>query len=245
MLQSDANPPIPMPLLAPSHRRHAFTLIELLTVIAIIGILAAILVPVVGKVRDNARRSECISNLRQIGGALFLYAADNKNKLPPVSSTWPPSSVETTWGRAIWTYAGYSAQSYRNPENDLIGAVGADRNIFHCPVSKREPVVAPGSSQALNGNRMSYGLNSFPLTRKIGWDGAYKSTAIPLADVTTPSRTAMVNETSYALGGYEGFYQQSGLIPHAGGSNFLFYDGHVEGRAFATLPSSSNDILWR
>lgn len=47
--------------------RQAFTLIELLTVIAIIGILAAIIIPTVGKVRDSAKKAQCVSNLKQIG----------------------------------------------------------------------------------------------------------------------------------------------------------------------------------
>lgn len=56
----------------------AFTLIELLTVIAIIGILAAIIVPTVGKVRTVAKRSECVSQLRQWGMAVGLFANENK-----------------------------------------------------------------------------------------------------------------------------------------------------------------------
>jgi prepilin-type N-terminal cleavage/methylation domain-containing protein len=56
----------------------AFTLIELLTVIAIIGILAAIIIPTVGKVRSNARNAQCIANLREWGRSVMLYANDNK-----------------------------------------------------------------------------------------------------------------------------------------------------------------------
>ncbi|AHF90924.1 prepilin-type N-terminal cleavage/methylation domain-containing protein [Opitutaceae bacterium TAV1] len=56
----------------------AFTLIELLTVIAIIGILAAIILPTVGKVRESANSARCKSNLRQTGVAIALYLTDNR-----------------------------------------------------------------------------------------------------------------------------------------------------------------------
>lgn len=64
---------------------HGFTLIELLTVIAIIGILAAIVIPVIGKVRESARNATCLSNLRQIGVAVILYANENRHIFPPAS----------------------------------------------------------------------------------------------------------------------------------------------------------------
>lgn len=60
----------------------AFTLVELLTVIAIIGILAAIIIPVVGSVRQSARETQNLSNLRQIGTLYATYAADNKGAYP-------------------------------------------------------------------------------------------------------------------------------------------------------------------
>jgi len=59
-----------------------FTLIELLTVIAIIGILAAIIIPTVGKVRETAQRAVASSNLRQIGQASLIFASDNNDFLP-------------------------------------------------------------------------------------------------------------------------------------------------------------------
>jgi prepilin-type N-terminal cleavage/methylation domain-containing protein/prepilin-type processing-associated H-X9-DG protein len=62
--------------------RAAFTLIELLTVIAIIGVLAAILIPTVGRVRQVAQRAADASNLREIGKAALLYAAEHQDRLP-------------------------------------------------------------------------------------------------------------------------------------------------------------------
>ena len=65
-----------------SRERRAFTLIELLTVIAIIGILAAIIIPTVGRVRETAKVSVGVSNLRQITMSTLVYANDNKGFFP-------------------------------------------------------------------------------------------------------------------------------------------------------------------
>ena len=71
-----------MPSSSPRRPLAAFTLIELLTVIAIIGILAAIIIPTVGKVRETAQRAVDANNLREIVKAAMIYAGDNNDRLP-------------------------------------------------------------------------------------------------------------------------------------------------------------------
>ncbi|MEX2380941.1 MAG: prepilin-type N-terminal cleavage/methylation domain-containing protein [Opitutales bacterium] len=76
---------MPIPATSPrsSSNRRALTLIELLAVIAIIGILAAILIPVTGRMRDSAKVAACQSNLRELGTAVYLFAGDNNDHTPP------------------------------------------------------------------------------------------------------------------------------------------------------------------
>ncbi|HEY4301802.1 MAG TPA: type II secretion system protein [Candidatus Didemnitutus sp.] len=82
-----------------------FTLIELLTVIAIIGILAALIFPTVGKVRETAQRTVDANNLREIIKAAHIYAADNNDRLPDPQS---PGTLTGGDGPQIW--AGVMAQ---------------------------------------------------------------------------------------------------------------------------------------
>jgi general secretion pathway protein G len=77
-----------------------FTLLELLTVIAIIGVLAAILFPVVGFARAKARNAQCVGNLRQIGLGVQMYVADHKGWLP--CNVSDPSNL---WRHQVETYS--------------------------------------------------------------------------------------------------------------------------------------------
>ena len=82
--------------------RRAFTLIEILVVIAIIGILSAILFPVLGRARENGRKTVCLSNMKQLGTAFLLYQQDSRGKLPLAGNfqAWAPGNAHWVAGKA-------------------------------------------------------------------------------------------------------------------------------------------------
>lgn len=89
-----------------------FTLIELLVVISIIALLIAILLPTLRAARETAQNVQCLSNLRQIGTAYFLYAEDNRGSLP--WSKYRPSGGTRLWHRFLDDYVASTDSSGGN-----------------------------------------------------------------------------------------------------------------------------------
>ena len=108
-----------------SKKASAFTLIELLVVIAIIAILAAILFPVFQKVRENARRTTCQSNMKQLGIATTQYTQDYDESFPTGATDAAATSENSLWGTKLQPYIALSDRPYS--QWNVAGGV------FSCP----------------------------------------------------------------------------------------------------------------
>ena len=114
-------------------RKRAFTLVEMLVVISIIGVLVALLMPAIQQVRETGRQTHCLNNQRQIGQAINAYAA-TKRRLPPLRSLTkanPGQPVyKMSWAPPLLAELGYAAlvERLRYLDSDVAG----DRpdNIF-------------------------------------------------------------------------------------------------------------------
>ncbi len=97
---------------------RSFTLIELLIVISIITILAALLLPVLSRARESGRATVCLSNLRQLGIALQVYVGDYRNRLPSMSDIYPGVTND-----------------FPGPDTVLASQVG-NLKVLYCPSDK-------------------------------------------------------------------------------------------------------------
>lgn len=203
---------------------RAFTLVELLIVVAIIGLLMAILLPVFLHAREQGRRTTCVSNLRQIGAALTAYTQDYEGFFPPMHS----ASSATWTGTNDWAA--------------LLAPYAPDKRLFRCPTAN-VPRVSADIDRA-----QGYAINA-ALYNAHTATGAMDGAAISDGEVRFPATTVAVCEFAYRTGSVPGsvsslfalsapddgrdlepnqrFIGTAGALRHDGGSHFAFVDGHV------------------
>ena len=210
-------------------RPTGFTLIELLVVIAVIALLAAILFPVFARARENARRSSCASNMKQIGLGLLQYIQDYDERTPVQD--------------AVVSVNSGNISDYSNPLalNNWIRSLQPytkSWELFRCPSAADETVVA--ANTPIGNSRASYSVNGVVTGRSVAVIPS-TSDIIWSQERITVIRHSTVRpcpEVGPGPGAYQ-LWQASTLSGiHFSGGNLLFCDGHVKWKSQMSIASA-------
>ncbi|MEO0796736.1 MAG: prepilin-type N-terminal cleavage/methylation domain-containing protein [Verrucomicrobiota bacterium] len=218
----------------------AFTLVELLTVVAIIAILSAILIPVVGNIREKSNAAKSSSNLRQIGNGLAIIVAEGAPGVPP--GFYPCyAGTDNSWANyTVHDLIGEKLGMARKDGNKYVWVENADTSVFQNPAYEVE------YDRSAHGQTSSYGYNYVQLGTQ--WKHANHDHGIwknkddaktpdnqsnfSNADMENPSNLVVFAETDgdgvadnqvwpyWSAAGVNGNYD--------GGGHYFFADGHVE-----------------
>lgn len=208
-------------------KRRAFTLIELLVVISIIAVLAAILFPVFARARENARRTSCLNNLKQIGLGMMMYAQDYDETYPPyqrTSSEAPPFPFWQTnrweWAHMIFPYT-KNTQVYRCPNgndtSNYFGNYGVNYHLLHGTPVKLSTVITSSNTYMIMDSGRGYITAGRAYSAP---DGAFY---LPGAGTVAPGLVDLITT------GSSGWYQSDYMTGrHFHGINIAYADGHVK-----------------
>ena len=188
-----------------SRASRGFTLTEILVVIVIIAVLAAVLLPMFNRMRDKARTSQCSGNLRSLGASIQLYAAENGGSLPFIGSD--------DFGRGVYWFNLIEPAYVLDPKKP-------SPSCFHCPADTRP------EWKAKPGGGLNYGMNEL-----LNRSRQSPATGLRLAAVQKPASTVLLTDATYWIycpdsDGYFGGQDMS-VRRHSGGANFLMVDGSV------------------
>jgi len=214
-------------------RRRGFTLIELLVVIAIIAILAAILFPVFAQARESARKTQCLSNVRQLGTAYSLYVQDHDETFPPhvTERTAPGGTPDTAAGRAPFTYKTKLEPYVKNG------------GVFKCPSAPAWPAPGPGqwftTDYGNNHNEANLAGASQRSWFQANPDFGFNETTT-LAGISQTSSFILIGDAGRSDGtpsrggmypqpwAFDNAAQARFLPRHQGGGNLAYADGHAK-----------------
>jgi prepilin-type N-terminal cleavage/methylation domain-containing protein/prepilin-type processing-associated H-X9-DG protein len=237
--------------------QRGFTLIELLVVIAIIAILAAILFPVFAQARESARKTQCLSNTRQIGTAVMMYVQDYDETFFP--QPWPGGCAET----------GYFTNNPNQPRQHwatMVYPYIKNGGIFDCPSYSGVTYIAAYAlwecGRGANSPRIvpfvEYGLNEM-IFGNAGANGVPIPT--PLAKLQEAASIGIIADNNYIYSwrvcmigpadsqnfrkywpeGRNGWEFYQGRPRHQGGMNFTYADGHSKWARAADTPGNRPD----
>lgn len=209
------------------YHHRAFTLIELLVVIAIIAILASILFPVFARARENARRTSCLSNLKQLGLGMMQYTQDYDEHYP--RGYWGITYLQTDTsmpGYKFITNNGSNSGRFLN-WMDFIYPYVKSVQLFVCP------------SQTDTGGSPSYGYSgAISGWHRSKYGGTGGTGTMSLAEVTRPAEIFMVLDYYSRYGIFANPIDHgnraanpstiNNVVPHLDGGSITFADGHVK-----------------
>jgi prepilin-type processing-associated H-X9-DG protein/prepilin-type N-terminal cleavage/methylation domain-containing protein len=225
-------------------RKTAFTLIELLVVIAVIALLAAILFPVFAQARAKARQATCLSNLKQIGLAVMMYAQDYDEMLPPANYPAPGSiGGNYVWYGFVEPYVKVNAPV---PSGQV--ASTPPKTLWNCPDYANPAVPGTGAcapaAPSSGGVNFSYAANANIMPSLGVGQTAQRGTFTTLAALQQTAQVVLV-----APAPNEGRVWTTGIdtacctnndgnssakafcsarFRHSGGANYALADGHVK-----------------
>ncbi len=215
-----------------SPSKSGFTLVELLVVVAAIALLTALLLPVMGRVRESGRRNTCLSNMKQLGLAFQQYAQDNSNRLPDSGSYqywnlgghWIKGNAKIDADGPPYATTGAAA----DVEGGAIYPYAKDARIFACPSNRDKDIKKATYS-------MNCAIGSMSIVRM------RTPTDIVLLVDEAHNNDGFFYATDNVASGAVGTSTDALTDLHNGGGNLLFCDGHVKFYPLAAFPLTSND----
>lgn len=196
---------------------RAFTLIELLTVIAIIGVLAAILIPTIGRVRESAKSSRCTNNLRQVGIAIQGYVSDNKGSLPPGGAWLKPrfDADPRNFQTALVPYLDHVKTGYWGSSVTQ----STYSPMFDCPGYKGENLL--DARYSFPAGQVDYdgttAIRPFGFMYQNPANGQFQTAPKPMKLASVPAKNEALTDRDFSTTERN----------HPGHRNSLYYDWHV------------------
>jgi prepilin-type N-terminal cleavage/methylation domain-containing protein/prepilin-type processing-associated H-X9-DG protein len=211
-------------------KRRGFTLIELLVVIAIIAILAAILFPVFAQARDKARQASCLSNCKQLGLSLMMYAGDYDDTLPPAKIGNSPPYRHTC------ASAGEGYPLWPAYWQDVVQPYLKNRQVLRCPSRPERGYQPNKADKPVDGNPESLRFGYIGNYWAFASDTSAKAVTGWIAHGRTMASIANPSQLIFVLEGFNNgcpevrwaVAENVDCSVHNGGSTYIFADGHAK-----------------